>query len=147
MKTGRLIAELRIKNNMTQEQLAAELFVSRDLVSKWETGKRRPNHQTIQKIAEMFSVETDEITEIPSFLQELSECIPSSCSIQDPDIKDVLNHFLASLSERDRNVFIRRYYFLDETSEIASEYGLKEAHVRTILMRTRKKLKRFFKEV
>lgn len=146
MKTGRLIAELRTKNNMTQEQLAAELFVSRDLVSKWETGKRRPNYQTIQKIAILFSVETNVITEKPSFLQELSECIPSSCSIQDPETKDILNRFLASLSERDRNVFIRRYYFLDDTSEIGLKYCLKEAHVRTILMRTRKKLKRLFKE-
>ena len=90
LKTGRLIAELRTKNNMTQEQLAAELFVSRDLVSKWETGKRRPNYQTIQKIAILFSVETNVITEKPSFLQELSECIPSSCSIQDPETKDIL---------------------------------------------------------
>ena len=146
MKTGRLIAKLRTKNNMTQEQLAAELFVSRDLVSKWETGKRRPNYQTIQKIAILFSVETNVITEKPSFLQELSECIPSSCSIQDPETKDILNRFLASLSERDRNVFIRRYYFLDDISEIGLKYGLKEAHVRTILMRTRKKLKRLFKE-
>ena len=51
LKTGQTIAALRTKANMTQEQLAAALFVSRDLVSKWETGKSPPNYQMILKMA------------------------------------------------------------------------------------------------
>lgn len=37
-KTGNLIKNLRIKQNMTQLQLAERLFVSDKTISKWERG-------------------------------------------------------------------------------------------------------------
>ena len=60
-------------------------------------------------------------------------------------LKKAVNAFLYSLSERDRFIFVRRYYFFEDVSEISAEYGVNEGHVRTILMRTRKKLKRYLK--
>ncbi|MCR4719426.1 MAG: helix-turn-helix domain-containing protein, partial [Firmicutes bacterium] len=36
---------------MSQEELAGRLFVSNDLVSKWETGKRRPDWAMIEALA------------------------------------------------------------------------------------------------
>ena len=59
--TGHKIAMLRTQANLTQEQLAEKLYVTRELVSKWETGKRNPDYKTIVKLAEIFSVNTDEI--------------------------------------------------------------------------------------
>ena len=38
MELGRKIADLRNNINMSQQTLAELLFVSRDLVSKWENG-------------------------------------------------------------------------------------------------------------
>lgn len=54
---------------------------------------------------------------------------------------EMLNKFLHALSKRDRNIFIRRYYYSDSTKAIANRYQLKEANVLVILSRTRKKLK------
>jgi len=61
MEIGIRITQLRMKANMIQEELADQLFVSRNLVSKWETGKRRPDYQMIEKIANIFGISTEEI--------------------------------------------------------------------------------------
>ena len=61
METGRIITQLRIKANLTQEQLAEKLFVSKKLVSKWETGSRLPGYSVIQTLSEIFNVSPDSI--------------------------------------------------------------------------------------
>ncbi len=43
MDTGKLIAEYRKKNGLTQEQLAEEIHTSRQTVAMWETGKQLPS--------------------------------------------------------------------------------------------------------
>ncbi|MDT2834121.1 helix-turn-helix transcriptional regulator [Vagococcus carniphilus] len=61
MKIGEMIKENRVKKNMTQEDLAKKLFVSRPLVSKWETGKSYPDlHQLIQ-LSDFFEISLDEL--------------------------------------------------------------------------------------
>lgn len=146
--TGHKIAMLRTQANLTQEQLAEKLYITRELVSKWETGKRNPDYKTIVKLAEIFSVDTDEIINHNEFLfSELSEFLPDISNYKSEKIKVLLNSFLETLNIRDRSVFIRRYYFSEEISDIAKEYNIKESNVRTILMRTRKKLKKYFQEV
>ena len=54
----------------------------------------------------------------------------------------LINRFLKTQPERERNVFILRYFYLDSVPEIAKAYGLKESHVLVILSRTRQKLKK-----
>lgn len=54
---------------------------------------------------------------------------------------DCLNRFLRGLPARECNVFLRRYFYLDTTGEIARRYGIKEANVLLILSRTRTKLR------
>ena len=131
---------------MTQEQLAARLFVSRDLVSKWETGKSPPNYKMILKLAELFSVGVDTLFDKDQILtEELASSIPTVANVDTEVLKEAVNTFLYSLSARDRFIFVRRYYFFEDASEISAEYGVSEGHVRTILMRTRKKLKKYLK--
>jgi RNA polymerase sigma-70 factor (ECF subfamily) len=100
----------------------------------------------ILKLAELFSVGVDSLFDKDQILtDELSTCIPMEVHV-DPDVlKEAVNTFLYSLSERDRYIFVRRYYFFEDASEISTEYGVNEEHVRTILMRTRKKLKKYLK--
>ena len=146
LKTGQTIAALRTKANMTQEQLAAGLFVSRDLVSKWETGKSQPNYKMILKLADLFSVGVDTLFDKDQLLtDELSSCVPTEKTVAPEVLKETVNSFLYSLSERDRSIFVRRYYFFEDASEISAGFGVNEGHVRTILMRTRKKLKKYLK--
>ncbi|WKF85861.1 DUF3923 family protein [Lacticaseibacillus pantheris] len=44
---------------LTQQQLADQLFVSRQTVSSWETGRNQPNLETLAKMAEVLGVTTD----------------------------------------------------------------------------------------
>lgn len=147
MLTGQKIAELRIGANLTQEQLAEKLYITRELVSKWETGKRNPDYKMILKISEIFNIKVEDIFNRKiSLLEELSDFIPDKYNNDSAELTNVLNAFLASLNIRDRSIFIRRYYFFEDVSVIADEYKIKENNVRTILMRTRKKLKKYFQE-
>ena len=148
MQTGQKIAKLRIQAELSQAQLADALFVSRELVSKWETGSNRPDRKMLEALAKIFSVPLNELIDIDAILsEELSFAFPDDYS-PDPDVlKFDLNAFLETLNERDRSVFIRRYYRLEEPFEIGEKYGIKEDYVRTILMRVRKKLKKYLKEV
>ena len=56
-------------------------------------------------------------------------------------LQEAVNHFLRCQPERERNVFIRRYYYAEDVEEIARRYGLTRANTDAILSRTRKKLK------
>lgn len=148
MQTGQIITALRMTANLTQEQLAEKLFVSRDLVSKWETGRRRPDYQTVLRLAELFSVDPEEIVRKDALLlDELAGCFPADLSVSTETLTACLNAFLETLSERDRCVFIRRYYFLEEPAVIGAAYGIRENYVRTLLMRARKRFRRFLKEI
>lgn len=52
---------LRKSRNLTQEELAESLFVSRTAISKWESGRGYPNVDSIKDIACFFSVTIDEL--------------------------------------------------------------------------------------
>lgn len=59
--TGAVIEELRIRNNITQLQLADRLGVSDKTVSKWENGKGYPDITLLEPIAETLSVSVAEL--------------------------------------------------------------------------------------
>lgn len=59
IKTPEVITKLRKQKKITQEQLANELNVSPQAVSKWETGASLPDVQTLPLIAEYFGVSVD----------------------------------------------------------------------------------------
>ena len=145
MLTGQKIAELRIKAGLTQEQLADRLYVTRTMVSKWERDICQPDRNTIMKMADIFSVTPDEIMSAEdAVINELFKLVSDTDS---RDLLKDLNEFLSTLNSRDRSVFIRRYYYFEDISVIAENYGIKEGNVRTVLMRTRKKFKKYLKEM
>jgi len=57
---GQVIAKLRKKHNLTQEQLGKMLNVSYQAVSKWENNLSEPDLATIEKITEIFNVSISE---------------------------------------------------------------------------------------
>lgn len=58
---GTHIRRIRTERHMTQEQLAEKLFVTRQAVSAWETGKAQPDVETLEQIAEALGVEVTEV--------------------------------------------------------------------------------------
>ena len=58
---GEKLKKLRQSINMTQEELADRLNVSRPAVSKWETGKGYPSLESLKDIANLFGISIDEL--------------------------------------------------------------------------------------
>ena len=58
---GKHIRRLRAARGLTQEQLAEKLFVTRQTVSAWETGRAQPDLETLERIAVVLGVEVTEV--------------------------------------------------------------------------------------
>ena len=56
METKDIIYELRIKNGLSQEELAEKVFVTRQAVSRWENGETIPNVDTLKLLSKLFDV-------------------------------------------------------------------------------------------
>jgi len=56
---GEKIQQLRKEKGMSQEQLAAQLTISRQAISKWELGESIPDTENIIQLSKLFSVSTD----------------------------------------------------------------------------------------
>lgn len=84
-------------------------------------------------------------TQMDAVFEELSSCIParsdSDSITEDIVIRETLNRFLKGLPEKERLVFVRRYWYTDTIGEIAAELHMSENNVYVLLHRVRKKLK------
>jgi len=84
--------------------------------------------------------------QITLVLDELAEVVPDTMTNfeeyeENETISKVLNQFLGSLSPKQRNIFVKRYWHLQSIEKIADEYKLSTNNIKQILFRTRKKLK------
>lgn len=61
MEIGNKIFELRKKNNLSQEQLAEKMDVTRQTISKWELGETSPDLKQAKELAKIFNVSLDEL--------------------------------------------------------------------------------------
>lgn len=61
------------------------------------------------------------------------------------ELAEAIGRFLRKLKEADRDIFIRRYWYLDSIKAIAKRHGVTESCIRTNLCRNRKKLFRTLK--
>ena len=60
MSYGKKIKELRKTYNLTQEELANKLFVSRQAISLWEQDKSSPSKESLLILKELFGISIDE---------------------------------------------------------------------------------------
>ena len=67
MDFGKKLSELRRQNGISQEKLAEMVGVSRQAVTKWESGKSNPDTENLIRLAEIFGISLDELClgEIP----------------------------------------------------------------------------------
>lgn len=61
MEFNEKLQKLRADKNMTQEELAKQLYVSRTAISKWESGRGYPNIDSLKAIAKFFNITIDEL--------------------------------------------------------------------------------------
>lgn len=85
--------------------------------------------------------------EMTLVLEELSSCIAAPGSVEDSvnakELACAIRNFLDTLSPREQDIFLRRYFFVEESELIACRYGMKTATVQRALSRTRAKLKNY----
>lgn len=81
---------------------------------------------------------------------ELEQCIPApddlECRLDAMALAEAVNGFLAKLSREKRDMFLRRYWYLDSISTIASRFGCSEGRVKTTLFRVRAKLRDYLEQ-
>ena len=54
MEMKDVLKKLREKNSLTQEQMAKRVMVTRQAVSRWETGETQPNTDTLKLLSQEF---------------------------------------------------------------------------------------------
>ena len=85
--------------------------------------------------------------EMELVLEELSGCIAAPGGVEDhlnaKELARAIRAFLNSLPQREQDIFLRRYFFVEESDVIAKRYGMKPATVQRTLSRTRGKLKKY----
>lgn len=83
--------------------------------------------------------------EMALVLDELTECLAGEADVEAAyearELEQIIRRFVQALPEREGNVFVRRYFFIEPAAAIAKRYHLTENNVRVILNRVRKKLK------
>ena len=144
MSIANKIKELRESADITQQTLADLLFVSRELVAKWEQGRGRPDHGMLSRICVLFNKPDGYfISKDDELYEELSSCMPDGADVGREELTRHLNVFLNGIDQRSARIFIERYVNVNGFADIASALGMKENHVRSVLSKTRKKLKKY----
>ena len=79
-------------------------------------------------------------------LEELSECISQNKTVEEEiSIKELartIDFFLRTVRDEERRVFLRRYWYFDSIEEISIKFGYSQSKIKTMLFRTREKLKK-----
>lgn len=88
-----------------------------------------------KRAATAYSVPLEELGDIAS------DCDDGINEVVKKDLEDSINRFLKTLDVKSRNIFIGRYFYFDSVKKIAEFCDVKESTVKTILFRTRQKLK------
>ena len=82
---------------------------------------------------ERYTAEKRGLGQVPLVLDELQDCIPDIGGVEqimeDTELTEIFNRFLAALPKDIRKVFMRRYWYMSSVKEIAEDYGFSESKV------------------
>ena len=73
MNLNEKIQKLRKDNNLSQEQLAEKLNVSRQSVSKWESGSSYPEMEKLLQMFKIFNISLEDLTNEKSVIENSSK--------------------------------------------------------------------------
>lgn len=146
----------KIANNILNNREDSEECLNDTWLKAWESiPPTRPTYLNLflAKITRNFAINTYRSKhthkrgkgEITLVLDELEECITGETDVETlyiaEELQSSINKFVRGLSEKDGNVFIRRYFYADSIKDISNRYHISENNVRVMLSRTRNKLK------
>ena len=146
----------KIANNILNNREDSEECLNDTWLKAWESiPPTRPTYLNLflAKITRNFAINTYRSKhthkrgkgEIALVLDELEECITGETDVETlyiaEELQSSINKFVRGLSEKDGNVFIRRYFYADSIKDISNRYHISENNVRVMLNRTRNKLK------
>ncbi len=84
--------------------------------------------------------------EIPLVLHELEDCIAHDTDVEQAldhhRLSEVISGFIRTLPEKEQKVFLCRYWYMDSVESICSQFGFSESKVKSMLYRTREKLRK-----
>lgn len=84
--------------------------------------------------------------EVPLVLEELKECVAGVQNVElEFERKEIMSaylKFLNALPITERRVFLCRYWYVESIEEIADKFGFSRSKVKTMLHRTRAKLRK-----
>lgn len=87
---------------------------------------------------------------VPVALEELGECIPGredpQRTLEARELAEAVNGFLETLPPVERRVFLMRYFGLSGLEDIRRKFGFSQSKVKSMLHRTRKKLRTYLEE-
>jgi len=98
MSFGERLQAVRRKNGLTQEEFAAQLKVSRQAVSKWESSRGYPEIEKIIYICNRYGVTMSELFADEAPLRDPAEPAAPAEPLQDRPLKRVLSDFFNNLS-------------------------------------------------
>lgn len=157
VKYGRLC--FRVANNILGNDEDSEECVNDTYLSLWnKIPPTRPYNfkAFICKIVRNLSLKKLEYTQaakrtpnaVVSFA-ELENVLSDECinhDIDDEEIGRLISDFLRKEKADARNVFLRRYWFFDSITDIAARYSFSENKVKSMLFRTRNKLREYLRK-
>ncbi|MBQ7230767.1 MAG: sigma-70 family RNA polymerase sigma factor [Oscillospiraceae bacterium] len=83
-------------------------------------------------------------------LEELNECVPGGQDIQQEleqrELVRAIDRFLDTLPDRERRIFLCRYWYLDDIAAISARFGFTRSKVKSMLYRIRNKLRTHLQE-
>ncbi len=97
MNLAQNIQALRKKNHWSQEEFAAKMDVSRQAVSKWESGNSIPDLEKLIRMSKLFQVSIDDLLE--ANLEDEEEEPPIELNVQQEELEDDLAKLEKSLQQ------------------------------------------------
>lgn len=146
----------RISYNILSNHEDAEECVSDTYLAAWQTiPPTRPQRLGVflSKITRRLSIDRWRRntaakrggSQLTLAIEELDFCLASQEDVEEhylqKELTGMLQSFLSGLPETERNVFLCRYWYMDSIRDIATEFGFTQGKVKTMLMRTRNKLR------
>lgn len=88
--------------------------------------------------------------QIPAQLDELSQCLSSGDdpaeSLERKELSRAINDFLGTLPKAERDVFLGRYWFMATIGELSGRFGFSAGKIKSMLFRSRGKLRKYLQE-